>query len=200
MKRRQFLCGWVVLLFELLSVAGISAVGLGIVAGGGYSTGNDFSSGLVSVKYLNPDFLNFGLDAHLYNYTPNDVTTRSYLGFAYIDDRLLTKNMLRVDWLAGISSAQTKYSTYKTDWSTTPGLGLEGNYEISKKWSARAKAVGIIYSDGYSLLYQAGPEYKYKKWVAGIGIDGITSVSTGTGQTSTPSNNLGGMLAVGYVF
>jgi len=200
MNRKILFAGLVVLFCSFLSGVNAFAGGLGIGVEGGYSLGKEFNSGLISVEYRNPDFLNFGIDVHLYNYTPNDLTTRSYLGFVYTGSKLLGRKSLTIDWLAGISSAQTKYTTYKTDWSTTPGLGLEGNYEITSKWRVGTKAVGIIYSDGYSLLYQAGPEFKYKKLKATLGIDGIMSVSTGEGQSGTPSNDLGALVSVGYSF
>ncbi len=198
--RKRFLCGAVIVLFGFFYTVIAFAAGLGIDVEAGYSLGKDFNSSVVSLEYKNPDFLNFGFDTHLYTYTPNSVTTLSYMGFAYAGSRLFTKKSLSIDCLAGISSAQTKYSTYKTNWSTTPGIGLEGNCEITRKWNINAKAVGIIYSDGYSFLYQAGPEYKYNKWKAGIGIDDIMSVSTNNGQSSMPSNNLGGMVYAGYEF
>jgi len=196
MNRKILFTGLVVLFSSFLSSVNTFAGGLDIDIEGGYSLGKDFISRLLSVEYRNPDFLNFGIDAHLYNYTPNDVTTHSYLGFVYTGSKLLGRKNLNIDWLAGISSAHTKYTTYKTDWSTTPGLGLEGKYEITGKWTARAKAVGIIYSDGYALLYQAGPEFNYKNLRATIGIDGIMSVSTGEGQFSTPSNDLGALVSI----
>lgn len=157
---------------------------------GGISIGSGYNSEFITLYKRRPEKLSFGMDMSLMNYNEKSMKSSSYYGALYTQNHMYAKDDFNADLILGVSYAKSDYQAFSTEWTLAPNIGFAGVYAIDARWAVVGKFIAMIYSDGAAIPYNVGVEYKLKAVNVTIGVQGLYSLLSNSGST-TSSNVFG---------